>query len=243
MIALALACFLLAAAAHAQSPPVDRVAFSPPGGAALPRDAAFADEHGRRVLLGDYLDERPVIVVPAYFGCSNLCGLVARGLAFSLAASRLVAGRDVEVIVVSIDSRETSADALARKQEIVGPSAEGWHFLVGGESSVAALTRALGYRYVYDEHDRQYAHAAGIVLAAPDGTIRDTMYGVAYAPEALRAGVRGAAPPPVTTAWLLCFHYDPTSGRYTLAAMNAARLAAGAALIALAAFIVRSRQR
>jgi hypothetical protein len=47
----------------------------------------------------------------------------------------------------------------------------------------------------------------------------------------------------VTTAWLLCFHYDPTSGRYTLAAMNAARLAAGAALIALAAFIVRSRQR
>ncbi|MFO1397013.1 MAG: SCO family protein [Burkholderiales bacterium] len=242
MIAFILSMFV-AVIAHAQASPVAGVAFSPPEGSVLPRDAAFVDEQGRRITLGDLLDHRPAIVVPAYFACSNLCGVMARGVASGLAASGLVAGRDVEVVVVGIDPAETSADALAKKRDTVGADAAGWHFLVGGESAVALVTRALGYRYAYDARERQFAHAAGIALTAPGGRVTHVLYGVAYSADALRAAIHGAEPAPTTTEWLLCFHYDPATGRYTMAAMAAVRLAALAALAALATFMWRTRRR
>lgn len=242
MMALLLACLLAMPLAQAQVPPVERLGFSPPAGAHLPLDAAFVDETGGRVTLGDYLDRLPAIVVPAYFGCSNLCSVVARGVAASLAAGGLVAGRDVEVVVVSIDPRETSADALARKRDTIGANTRGWHFLVGDEASVARVVRALGYRYAWDDDERQYAHAAGIALAAPGGALIGVLYGVAYPPAALRSALRGAAVRAPATEWLLCFHYDPATGRYTLAALTAARLAALAALAGLTAFIWRARR-
>jgi protein SCO1/2 len=243
MMRILLAWALFAAVAHAQAPPVDRVAFAPRAGTLLPRDARFVDERGHGVELGDYLDARAAIVVPAYFACSNLCGVVARGVVASLAASGLAAGRDVEVIVVSIDPSEQSADALAKKREVVGPETPGWHFLVGDASSVARFADALGYRYVYDEHERQYGHAAGIVITSIGGRVKDVMYGVAYPPDALRASVRGAAShaQSTTTEWMLCFHYDPATGRYSFAVMSAVRLVAVAALLALAVFMLRKR--
>jgi protein SCO1/2 len=245
MIVLAALLALVVTGAQAQAPPVDRVAFAPRTGALMPRDARFVDEHGSAVTLADYVDSRAAIPGPGYFACSNLCSLVARGVAAALAASGLQAGRDVDVVVVSIDPSETPADALARKRDLVGAEAAGWHFLVGSDAAIARFTDALGYRYAYDEHERQFAHAAGIVVTAPGGRVQDVLYGVAYRPEALRASVQGTASPVAAdaTEWLLCFHYDPASGRYTFAAMNAVRLAALAALIALAALVLRGRRR
>jgi len=245
VIALAALLAFIAASAHAQAPPVDRVAFAPRAGALMPRDAPFVDEHGHRVVLADYVDAHAAIVVPAYFGCSNLCSLVMKGVASSVEASGLRPGRNLDVVVVSIDASDTPADALARKRDLVGADAPGWHFLVGDASAIARFTDALGYRYVYDERGRQFAHAAGIVVTAAGGRVQDVLYGVAYPPEALRASVeRGAAPVKVdATTWLLCFHYDPVSGRYSVAALDAVRGAALAVLLALAAYLVVVRRR
>ncbi|HVO91011.1 MAG TPA: SCO family protein [Casimicrobiaceae bacterium] len=245
---------------------VDQVGFEPTPGARLPLDATFSDEHARAVRLGDYFAATPAIVVPAYYGCSNLCGIVLHALATSLARSRLRAGRDVEVIVVSIAPFETPALALRKKDELFNDDAAdtrrtGWHFLTGSAPAVDRFARALGYRYAWDDAGQQYAHASGIVVAAVDGHIVRTLYGVDFPAHALETVVAAAADASTRTTpiidrvgsrssssggaatWLLCFHYDPITGRYSFVAMNAVRLASLAALLALGIFVVRARVR
>jgi protein SCO1/2 len=92
-------------------------------------------------------------------------------------------------------------------------------------------------------------------MIAPDGRIGRILYGVAFAPGDLRAAVANArathvSPSDVTftrasaaPTWLLCFHYDPRTGRYTFAAMNAARAAGLLALFALVAYALRALRR
>jgi protein SCO1/2 len=224
--------------AFAASPPVDDVAFAPPPSAQLPLDARFADEHGRTVRLGDYLEGRRAIVVPAYYGCSNLCTVVLEGLAASLDNAQMETGSDLDVVVASISPLDTPAAALAKKRAVLGePEPTGWHFLTGDRRAIAALTNALGYRYAYDEDAAQYAHAAGIVLVAPGGRVAQTLYGVTFAAGSLRKF--GVAPASSPERWLLCFRFDPRTGRYTFVALQAVRLVAFLSFATLAAFLIR----
>jgi protein SCO1 len=235
-------------------PPIDQVSFSPLPGATLPLGVRFTDEYGRRIRLGDSLQARPALIVPAYYGCSNVCGIVLGGVAAALASSSLRAGHDVDVVVVSISPLDTPSDALAKKRTVLGEAAgrdDAWHFLTGNESAIEAVTSALGYRYAYDDAGHQYAHAAGIAVVAPGGRIVRILHGVAFTPADLRhalaathsaletdAAIDGAA-----AKWLLCFHYDPTTGRYSFAAMTAVRSAGVLAFLALAGYLTVARRR
>ena len=214
-------------------------------------DARFVDEHGNALRLGDLVASHPAIVVPAYYGCSNLCGVVLRGVAASLAAAGLRAGRDVEVVAVSIAPLEKPSDALAKKETIAGAN-DGWHFLTGDDAAIGRFADALGYRYFYVPGERQYAHASGVAIVAPGGRIARVLYGVAFTRTELNdalASARGAAPPAATgigseaNTWLLCFHYDPRTGRYSFVAMNAVRAAALAVLLALGGYVGYARIR
>jgi protein SCO1/2 len=220
----------------------DAAALAPRPGAALPLDARFVDEHGRAVRLGEYFGERPAIVVLGYYGCSNLCAVVLNGLATSVGTTGLTAGRDFDVVVASIDPRETAPDALGRKRAVLGPApAPGWHFLTGEPQAIAQLTRALDYGYAYDERTGQFAHAAGVTIVGSDGRVRQALYGVAFDGDALRAALAGGAPAPSPLRdALVCFRFDSLAGRYTAAALTAVRLAALAALAVLALYVVRA---
>jgi len=247
---LALSLALATVIAQGASPPVAEVAFAPPARAVLPLDAPFVDDDGHAIRLRDVIGSRPAVVVPAYYGCSNLCGIVLRGVAASLRASKLQAARDVDVVAVSIDPLDTPATALAKKHDVVGSEHTGWHFLTGTPSSIARFADALGYHYSYDTTERQYAHAAGMVVVAPGGHIVRTLYGASFAPAELRDALHAArtvTPDESATrgevgTWLLCFHYDPQTGRYSFVAMNAVRVVALAALLCLVGYMVHARR-
>jgi protein SCO1/2 len=261
--ALVLALTLASIANATGLPPIDRVAFTPGAGALLPADARFLDENAQRVRLGDYWRARVAIVVPAYYGCSNLCTMVLHTLAQALLHSGLRAGRDVEVVVVSINPLDTPQVARAKKHDVLPDGARtGWHFLTGEAASIDAITTALDYHYVYDAEQQQYAHAAGAAVVSREGRVSRTLAGVAFSPASLRGALRAAGDSTIGESkavatqaasaddnravpgggWLLCYHYDPHTGRYTFVAMNAVRLVAIVVLAALAAYVVRSRR-
>jgi len=234
----------------ATAPPVERVAFAPPPGARLPLDARFVDEQGRSVRLGQLFESRPAIVVPAYYGCSNLCGVVLRGVAAGIAASGLRAGEDVDVVAVSIDPADTPVSALARKRALAPDADAAWHFLTAQAGDIDRFARALDYRYVYDPAERQFAHPAGIAIVAPGGRIARVLYGVAFPPADLRSAIAAsrddaadASDPALARTWLLCFHYDPRTGRYSFAAMNAVRAAGLLSLFGLGGYVAIARRR
>ncbi len=201
-------------------------AFQPHPGARLPLASQFVGEHGRAVTLGEFFAGKPVVVVLDYLRCKTLCGLTLDNLITALDALPLDAGRDFQVVVVSIDPRDTPADVEAFKVEHLtayhhATGGKGWHFLTGSQAAVRGVAETVGFPFHYETALDQYIHPAGFIVAAPDGAISRYMLGVGMQPSDLRAALadaaEGRAVSLVTRLLLLCHGDTPQLGRYSLA--------------------------
>ena len=212
----------------------------------VPLDTPFADERGRTVRIGDYFGAKPVVLVFVYYDCPMLCTTVLNSLTSTLGVLSLDAGKDFEIVVVSFDPREQPALAAAKKTTYLGRykrpgAAAGWHFLTGDQASIARLTKAVGFRFVWDDGLKQFAHPTGITVLTPQGRLSRYLFGVEYGPRDLRFALidasAGRIGNPVDRVLLYCYHYDPETGRYGLVVMRVMRIAGAATVLALGAFI------
>jgi protein SCO1 len=245
---------LAAAPSPARGPlsPEREIGFDQKLGDPLPLDLPFRDETGATVRLADFFGRKPVVLSLVYYRCPMLCGLSLDGLASSLRTIAFDAGREFDVVTVSFDPRETQAEARARKERSVDRygrpgAAAGWHFLTGDEASIRRLTSAVGFRYAWDGDLKQYAHPTGIVVVTPQGRIARYFFGVEYAAKDLRLGLVEAAAGRIGSLadrlLLLCYQYDPSSGRYGARALGAVRAAGALTVLGLGAFIVTMVRR
>lgn len=214
-------------AAQAPLPPRDletRAGFDQHLGAQVPVDLRFRDANGRDTTLAAIAQGKPVLLSLGYYRCPNLCGMVLHGLGDAASKLSLRPGSDYQIVFASIDPHETSADAAqaAHRLARMHPDADvdRWHFLAGDESSIHALAEAVGFRYFYDERNKQYAHAAGAVVLTGQGKIAQYFFGVAFPPDTLRLAVidasHGQLGSLIDQLVLLCCGYDPATGRYSL---------------------------
>lgn len=230
------------------------LAFRPHPGARLPLATRLVDERGRAVTLGAYFTRSPVILVLEYLQCTSLCSVTLRNLAEALNELPLEAGRDYELVTVSIDPRDKPADALAARGKYAGlldhgDIETGVHFLTAAFPTEAReIADTVGFPYRYDAMLDAYIHPAGFVIAAPDGVISRYIEGVASSPRdlvsALADARQGRSLGPLTRLLLLCRVHGAAFGRFTtpvLAALAFANIAAGLTLIALFAAIWRRR--
>lgn len=200
-------------------------------GAQVPPDAAFRDQEGRIVRIGDFLGSGPVIVTLNYFTCPMLCPLTLRNL---LEAARALRGisleRDFRIVTVSIDPEDGAETAAARAAEIhammegtADPGAR-WAFLAGDPASIEAVTGAAGFRY--RKVGNEFAHPDAGVVLTPEGRISRYLYGVDQDPSELKlalieaAGGRIGESQILNRVLLYCFHYDPVGRKYALYARN-----------------------
>jgi protein SCO1/2 len=212
----------------------------------VPLDLVLWDETGRPVPLQDYFGRKPVILSLVYYDCPNLCTMVLNGLLRTMRALSLTVGEDFDVLTVSINPHDTPALAAAKKAQYVRSyghtgAANGWHFLTGSSEAIQRLTRAVGFHYTYDASRDQFAHASGIIVLTPQGQLARYFYGVEYAPRDVRLGLVEATAhkigSPIDQLLLLCYHYDPQSGTYSLAILRTLRLAGVATVVALGTFL------
>jgi len=213
----------------------------------IPLDVPFKDEAGRTVAIGDYFGKRPVVLLFAYYDCPMLCTMVINGLASALDVLALEPGRDFEIVTVSFDPRDTPQRAAAKKAAYISRykhpgGAAAWHFLTGDQPSIDRLTKAAGFRYVWDKDTNQFAHPTGVIVLTPDGRLARYLFGIEYGPRDLRFAIidasNGKVGTPVDALLLYCYHYDPETGRYGLAIMRTIRAAGAATVLLLASFIV-----
>ncbi len=212
--------------------------------AKLPMDLEFRDEDGISVTLGSFFDgERPVILTLNYYRCPMLCGLMLNGLVDGLEQLEWTPGQEFEIVTVSINPLETPALAKEKKQNYIKrygrPSAmAGWHFLTGREPEIDRLAETVGFRFVYDPVEKQYAHAAAIFVCTPDGRVARYLYGIEYPSKRLKLGLLEASEGKIGSTLdqliLYCYHYDPSNRRYSPVAMNIMRVGGGATASILA---------
>jgi protein SCO1 len=212
----------------------------------IPPDLTFKDDLGRTVRLGDYFGKKPMILNLVYYNCPMLCGEVLSGLESSLRMMKFDVGKEFDVLTVSFDPNETPEMAAKKKAEFLrrykrAGAEQGWHFLVGQQEAIDALTKAAGFQYQYDEKTKQFAHAAAILILTPEGRIAQYYYGIEYPPKDLRLGLveagAGRIGNVVDQLLLYCYHYDPEQGKYSATILRVLRLAGVATMLFLGTFI------
>src|SRR5262249_6496652 len=186
------------------------------------------------------------------YQCPMLCNQELNGLVGALKALPFDAGGEFEVVVASINPRETSDLAAAKKEKYArnyarAGAASGWHFLTGDPKPIDALARSVGFRYAYDPMLNQYAHPSGVVVLTPRGRIARYFYGIEYAPRDLRFGLIEAAEErigtPTDQVLLLCYQYDPKTGKYGAAVMKLVRLGGGLTGVGVGALLFALKTR
>ncbi len=234
--ALGLTLLLIAGTARAVSPfSAAELAYHPQPGARAPVQLTFQDSDGAPRALESAQAAAPLILVPAYFNCPNLCSVVRASLYGALRATGLRAGRDYSIAVLSIDPAESAADARVAKARDVAAFAlpgaqEYWHYLTGTAENIRAVLEVVGFRDRRDPRSRQILHPAGVIVLTSTGVVSSYLLGVGYTPAQVRSAVERARAGDIAAAasplLLLCFHFDETTGRYSLEVLKLIRLAA-----------------
>jgi protein SCO1 len=238
--------------ASSMPPALVNVGFEPPLDGQMPLDVAFRDETGRSVRLREYFGQKPVVLAFVYYSCPMLCDQVEQGVVGSLRMLSFNPGRDYEVVFVSFDSRETPQMAAAKKKSALShfnrpETAGGWHFLVGSQESVDAVTHAANFRYNFNEKTNVFAHASGVMILTPGGRISRYFYGVEYPGRDMRLGLvdasAGKIGSPIDHALLFCYQYDPAAATYSASVLKIMRLAAVLTVLCLVGAILIFRRR
>jgi protein SCO1 len=203
----------------------------------LPLDAAFVDETGKPVKLGDYFGKKPAIFSLVYYTCPMLCSEELDGLTSSLEMVRLTPGKDFDVVIVSIDPSDTPVQAARSKALYVKrygrpETAAGWHFLTGQRPAIDAVTNAVGFGYVRvpgpDGKLSQFAHASAIEIVTPEGKLAQYYLGVEYSPKDMLLGLIDASGnkigSPVANILTYCYHYDPQTNKHSLVVARVVQL-------------------
>jgi protein SCO1 len=233
----------------------------------------FRDETGKRVRLGDYFGKGPIVLIPGYYRCPMLCGLVMEGMIESLRDLRWSAADQFQVIFVSIDPREGPALAAAKKKVYLrdygrAGTENGWHFLVAASNplsvragrvsspgarppspdpAIQTLADEIGFRFAYDAGLKQFAHPAGFVVLAPEGKVAHYFFGVTFSAKEVDTALRHAnarkTDSPVRDFILLCCEYSPLRGKYGNLVMDTVRAGGVGLVAALGLYFIRPLRR
>jgi protein SCO1/2 len=184
-----------------------------------------------------------------------MCTQVLDGLVAALREVDLEVGRDFDVLTVTIDPEETAELARAKRESCLEAYArpvagEGWRFLTaapGAEQAVERLAASVGFRYLYVPERDEYAHASGVVVLTPEGRVARYFFGIEYPPRDLRLALveasRGRIGTLADQLLLLCYHWDPTTGRYGLVILGVTRILGLATVGGLAAWLFLALRR
>jgi protein SCO1/2 len=218
----------------------------------------FKDENGQAVRLGQFFHpHRPVLMAMVYYSCPNLCNYQLNGLIDVVKKMNGGgAGKDYEVVAVSMDSKETPDLASKKKANYMKaldqPAAvAGWHMLVGDEKNVKELAAELGFSYKWDENLKQFAHASATYVVTPDGQLSRYIYGIEFDPRTLRFSLveasNGKIGNIIEKIALFCFQFDPAKNKYTFYAFNLMRIGGLFTVLVLAIVLIpvwiRERKR
>jgi protein SCO1/2 len=84
----------------------------------------------------------------------------------------------------------------------------------------------VGFRY-QNAPNGQFAHPAVVMVITPDGKISRYLYGLSFPQRTLQLSLveasQGKIGSTVDQILLICLHWDPSDGKYSMAAMNLMR--------------------
>ncbi len=207
-------------------------------GRAIDLNLSFKDETGAIVPLSSFFKKgRPVLLDLVYYRCPKLCNLMLNGQVLALRDLPFAAGKDYDLVTVSIDPKETPELAREKKAAYAATykrPVDGWHFLTDYENHTKPLADLVGFKYRYDPKTDQYVHPATFLVLTDEGKVSRYLYGTRFKIFDMRMAIteaaRGETRFSVEKLLAICYQFDPNAKGYVVAAT---RLMQGAAAVML----------
>ncbi len=191
-------------------------------GETVPLNLYFNDSNGQKVLLKD-LVTKPTVIDFAYYKCTGICTPLMTEIADVVGKVDLKPGKDYNILTVSINPAETSADAENKKKEMFAlinekvPDAS-WRFLTGDSVTIKALTDAAGFHF--EKQGNTFLHTGLLIFISKEGKIcrylepgYDTQGNFQILPLDFKMSVidaaRGQAIPVIDQVLRFCFAFQP----------------------------------
>lgn len=211
-------------------------------GNTIPLDLKFQNEAGKEAALKNYFDgKKPVVLMLVYFGCPNICSYLLRGANETFQKMNWALGKEYEVVVVSINPKETPDLAAAAKKKLSG------NFLTGKEPDIKALADSVGFKFYYDEEAKQYAHPAALFVLTPEGKLARVLSGIEFSPRDLKLALLEATEGKVGNVMdrllMFCYRYDPKTNKYALFATRLMKAGGAVTLAVLGVLLFRGVRR
>lgn len=196
-------------------------------------ELVFETQEGKKAKLRDLMNNRPFLLVPAYYRCPSLCSLTLTGVANLINDLELKLGSDYQILVYSINPKENYelADEKAKNYYKTLDSPElakmTWNFLsTQDQATITKLSEQIGFGYKPDKDD--FMHAALMVVVSPQGTISQYFYDINFPAKDVRLALIEASEGKIGSVLdrvvLYCFRFDPNHGKYTLAILGLTRI-------------------
>ena len=210
----------------------------------------FKDENGAIVPLSSFFKKgRPVLLDLVYYRCPKLCNLMLNGQVLTLRDLPYQAGKDYELVTVSIDPKETPELAKEKKASYAATyqrPVDGWHFLTDNAGHTKALADLVGFKYRYDSKMDQYIHPATFLVLTEEGKVSRYLYGTRFKTFDMRMAIteaaRGETRFSVERLLSICYQFDPNAKGYVVAASRLMEGAAGVMVLLLGVWLWRFLQ-
>jgi protein SCO1/2 len=242
-------CISFHAASASLSPAeLARVTLASPKNAAVPPDLVFYDLTGRAVTFVRALNDVPSLLLFVDFTCHTICRPALAIASGALGETGLRAGSDFRLIVVGLDPKDSVTDAKAMLDQIGNKEVErATTVLRGDEATIRALTRAVGYNFIYDAEVDQFAHPAGTIVLTAEGLVSRSLSSLALNPGDLHLALleagKGHTGSLADRIALFCYGFDAAHGVYTLLIWRILAIGAILTVLALAGFILVLERR
>jgi protein SCO1/2 len=211
-------------------------------------DYALVSSTGSAVKLSSYRG-KPLLVNFIYTGCFQVCPTATRTLKRAVdSAQRVLGPQAFNAVSVGFNLPFDTPDALRAFAHAQGASLPGWDFLSPDASTLAALTRELGFSYT--PSPRGFDHVLQITILDAGGRVYRQVYGddfsVRQVVDPLKDLIAGTPRKQETVTGffervrLLCTVYDPASGTYRVnSSLLFELIGGGLGLAAMGWFFVR----
>lgn len=185
-------------------------------------DFQLRDQYGAPFSLHD-LFGKPLVISLIYTSCYHTCPTMTKQLQRVVKIAREALGDDsFRVLTIGFDTANDTPDRMNLFAKERGIDMPGWNFASGDKSTIADLTRQLGFTYF--PSPRGFDHLTQTTVVDEQGVVHQQVYGeMIHAPslvEPLKQLVWDIEASPATfSGWLnsvklFCTVYDPNTGRY-----------------------------
>ncbi len=224
-------------------------------GAMVPKDLTFITSEGKKITLGEMMDNKPTIVTFNYYRCAGICTPQLVELAKVLSKVDLKEGKDYRVVTIDIADDESVELAANKKKNILKAALrpydpKAWFFTVTDGNNSAKLAKVVGFNYekkVLPSGATSYVHGASAIVLSPEGKITRYLNGVNQLPFDLKMALleasQGRVGPTIAKTLLFCFSYDPKGRTYVFKWEKIAGIVLTLLMVLFFVYLIRSSQK